>query len=348
MEGPSRTRDWMNQFVVSDPSQVNPDPDPLSLDSPQTQLVDTFRCLHPTEEKAYTCWSTITDARKTNFGTRIDYILVSPQLAGGVRRSEVWRDMEGSDHCPVYAELSLQLAAADKPPSLCSNFFPECAGRQMKLSSFLSFASSNSSSITKCQAQSSGPTASRKRSSVSLSTQPSKMKKGSSQSTGKTPTLQSLFKKASPQVERDKKEDLSSQGESDPLSQTMESAEQMESFSQGERTLVTAQPSQLTEAWRSVFSGPPKPPLCKGHNEPCVLRTVKKVGPNRNRQFWVCARPGGSKEDPQARCDFFQWAYKLGAKKYFVFLIIHYSKSHYLLYQQINSKFLFIQTINTH
>lgn len=31
-------------------------------------------------------------------------------------------------------------------------------------------------------------------------------------------------------------------------------------------------------------------PVCKGHSEPCVARTVKKTGPNVGRGFYVCAR----------------------------------------------------------
>lgn len=31
-------------------------------------------------------------------------------------------------------------------------------------------------------------------------------------------------------------------------------------------------------------------PLCRGHNEPCVARFVKKSGPNIGRGFYVCAR----------------------------------------------------------
>lgn len=31
-------------------------------------------------------------------------------------------------------------------------------------------------------------------------------------------------------------------------------------------------------------------PVCKGHNEPCVARVVKKAGPNIGRRFYVCAR----------------------------------------------------------
>ena len=65
--------------------------------------------------------------------------------------------------------------------------------------------------------------------------------------------------------------------------------------------------SQLSSEWVGVFSGPPKPPLCTRHMEPATLRTVRKTGPNRGRQFWVCSRPGGSKIDTTTQCDFFQW-----------------------------------------
>lgn len=62
--------------------------------------------------------------------------------------------------------------------------------------------------------------------------------------------------------------------------------------------------------WKTVLHGPPQPPLCKSHNEPCVLRTVKKAGPNLGRQFFVCARPQGHASNPQARCNFFAWVEK--------------------------------------
>ena len=65
--------------------------------------------------------------------------------------------------------------------------------------------------------------------------------------------------------------------------------------------------SQLKPEWSSLFSGPPKPPLCKKHAEPTILRTVRKAGPTKGRQFWVCSRPAGSQSDPNTQCDFFQW-----------------------------------------
>ena len=60
-------------------------------------------------------------------------------------------------------------------------------------------------------------------------------------------------------------------------------------------------------AWKNVMKGPPPAPMCKGHSEKCVLRTVKKKGPNLGRQFWCCPKGEGRTNDPNARCDFFKW-----------------------------------------
>lgn len=42
--------------------------------------------------------------------------------------------------------------------------------------------------------------------------------------------------------------------------------------------------------------------LCKGHQEPCKLLKVKKAGPNKGRQFYVCPCPRSE------QCGHFQWA----------------------------------------
>ncbi|CAM6087652.1 unnamed protein product [Calypogeia fissa] len=58
-------------------------------------------------------------------------------------------------------------------------------------------------------------------------------------------------------------------------------------------------------------------PLCKGHDEPCVARVVKKPGPNIGRGFYVCARAEGPSSNPETRCDHFEWAssFKKGGGK---------------------------------
>lgn len=70
-------------------------------------FVDTFRLLHPDEEKAYSWWSYRGGARARNVGWRIDYFLVSERLAPAVVEAAIHPDVAGSDHCPVSLELSL-------------------------------------------------------------------------------------------------------------------------------------------------------------------------------------------------------------------------------------------------
>lgn len=69
-------------------------------------FVDTFRTLHP-EERKYSYWSYLRNARKTNAGWRIDYFLVSEELMGKVEKAEILNDVYGSDHCPVLLDIDL-------------------------------------------------------------------------------------------------------------------------------------------------------------------------------------------------------------------------------------------------
>ena len=68
---------------------------------------DTFRALHPGETGAYSWWSYRFNARKNNAGWRIDYFLVSDELAGTVREAGIRSDIYGSDHCPITLTLEL-------------------------------------------------------------------------------------------------------------------------------------------------------------------------------------------------------------------------------------------------
>ena len=68
---------------------------------------------------------------------------------------------------------------------------------------------------------------------------------------------------------------------------------------------------EVVSSWKQLLKGPPTAPLCKGHSEPCLLRTVKKEDSlNKGRQFWVCNRPEGHKTNVEARCDTFIWVDK--------------------------------------
>ncbi|GAV00753.1 hypothetical protein RvY_11555 [Ramazzottius varieornatus] len=69
----------------------------------------------------------------------------------------------------------------------------------------------------------------------------------------------------------------------------------------------TEKAERAATQWKSLLRGPDPMPLCSGHKEPCILKTVNKQGPNRKRQFYMCARPEGEKNDVNARCGFFKW-----------------------------------------
>jgi exodeoxyribonuclease-3 len=69
-------------------------------------FVDTFRHLHPSEQK-YSWWSYRAGAREKNIGWRIDYFLVSSRLVDQLSRAHIYTDVYGSDHCPVGIELSI-------------------------------------------------------------------------------------------------------------------------------------------------------------------------------------------------------------------------------------------------
>ena len=69
-------------------------------------FVDLFRHFHPNEKQKYTWWSYLQNGRLSNRGWRIDYICASRGLLNRVRSCEIWDEVEGSDHCPVFCELS--------------------------------------------------------------------------------------------------------------------------------------------------------------------------------------------------------------------------------------------------
>mmetsp|Transcript_18658 Transcript_18658/g.75008 ORF Transcript_18658/g.75008 Transcript_18658/m.75008 type:complete len:152 (-) Transcript_18658:2549-3004(-) len=101
-------------------------------------LEDAFRVLHPTELHAFTCWSQKTSARETNYGVRIDHILVDEHLVEALADSAILSEITGSDHCPVRVELR-EVSWSDRPmecrpsPPGCAKYLPEL-GRKRQLS----------------------------------------------------------------------------------------------------------------------------------------------------------------------------------------------------------------------
>jgi len=68
-------------------------------------FIDTFRYFHPEEEFHYTWWSYRPGVRDRNIGWRIDYFIVSESFIDSVVNATIYKDVMGSDHCPVGIEV---------------------------------------------------------------------------------------------------------------------------------------------------------------------------------------------------------------------------------------------------
>lgn len=67
-------------------------------------FIDSFRFIYP-EKIAYTWWSYMANARAKDVGWRIDYFIVSEDIKQNIKDAYIYKDIMGSDHCPVGLEL---------------------------------------------------------------------------------------------------------------------------------------------------------------------------------------------------------------------------------------------------
>ncbi|MBN2482300.1 MAG: exodeoxyribonuclease III [Bacteroidales bacterium] len=69
-------------------------------------FTDVYRERYP-DKIQYTFWNQRFRARERNVGWRIDYFLVSREIADKVKDTNILDDIMGSDHCPVSLEIAL-------------------------------------------------------------------------------------------------------------------------------------------------------------------------------------------------------------------------------------------------
>ncbi|KAJ3197274.1 DNA-(apurinic or apyrimidinic site) lyase 2 [Irineochytrium annulatum] len=287
------------------------------LNGPDFEHVDVFRHFHPDKRGAFTCWNTLIDARKSNYGTRIDYIICTPALLPWFASCHLEQDMMGSDHCPVVATLhdvhpitGVHLVDAlngteaspatvwplRDPPPLCARFWEAFAGRQADLKSwFKRPASAREDSgvedmvgTPKSASDLGAPQA--KRVAVGIAppirslSQPSplKAKLSKQQQQQQQRTLNSFFtpKGAASKLDAQRVEPLQALVNSKPSPEPPSCA-----------VLAPKASTEATAAWRSLLEKPPVPKCL--HEEPSKEFTVNKSGPNKGRVFYLCARPVG-------------------------------------------------------
>lgn len=69
-------------------------------------LSDLCRSFHPERVGMFTCWDTKKNTRPANNGGRIDYVLCSSGIRDWFSDANIQEGLMGSDHCPVFADLS--------------------------------------------------------------------------------------------------------------------------------------------------------------------------------------------------------------------------------------------------
>jgi exodeoxyribonuclease-3 len=74
----------------------------------EADFTDSFRYLYPDLIDQYTWWSYRTGARPRNVGWRIDFFVVSDSLKDKIIDSVIYKDIMGSDHCPVGLEIVIK------------------------------------------------------------------------------------------------------------------------------------------------------------------------------------------------------------------------------------------------
>ncbi|KAI9257141.1 Endonuclease/exonuclease/phosphatase [Phascolomyces articulosus] len=329
-------RAWLDQLLV-----------------PKGPLVDICRQYHPGRRGMFTCWNTRLNARPSNYGTRIDYILPSTGLEKWFKDSNIRPDIMGSDHCPVYVDFHDQIQDTqnespvylkDKMKSdsieyslLFARNFDEFSDKQKKLSSWFGKGSATTTATTPSTnaitataiAASSSPTTMtsmqqqlpQKPIVISpLTSSISKKRKASTQqlSPGKgQKLLKSYFDGGSGNSNSKTKETCISSSSTESTDISDGSKEEEEDIDMESLMNEVKERQDTKQNWSSLFT-PRAAPLCRLHQEPCKMMTVTKKGPNQGRKFYVCARPFGSNEDSTTKeyqCDFFQWKHESNAMK---------------------------------
>ncbi|KAJ3323162.1 Class II abasic (AP) endonuclease [Boothiomyces sp. JEL0866] len=250
-------RQWFNSWVY-----------------PNGQLVDSFRWFYPDKEKVFTVWNTKINARPANYGTRIDYILVSKELIDDVKDAQVLSDVLGSDHCPVTLEFKdthhslkksiYELLKSDmkKPHPLCTFYWDNYAAKQLKINNFF-----------------------------------------------KKVTKQDLLQKQSDSALRIQKKPSQKSMKSfliEKQTQNIVDLDHVIALNYLENNMtppVLGKEHMKSKGWDFMLKKR-EIPKCN-HGDECVEMVVKKAGPNKGKYFYACPRKVGNTAD--SKCDFFSW-----------------------------------------
>uniref|UniRef100_A0A1I8F1Q2 Nuclear receptor domain-containing protein n=1 Tax=Macrostomum lignano TaxID=282301 RepID=A0A1I8F1Q2_9PLAT len=229
-------------------------------DADQRRFIDAFRQRHPDRRDAYTCWCSRTGARQTNYGNRIDYVLVSHKPGGpaaGLRHPARWcpaPTLSGAGRPVDGYPLS---APPDQPLPVVGRRSPAGIPPVSEEYSDFSGAMARRSAGAEATAKQEPPPASLKKRKQPQQQPAAKRRQAS---------LSSFFAKADPTPEV-----------AAPAADS--SVEKGRRGIRSKRSVSASTASAVN--WRQLLTGPEKPPLCRGH-----AKRLQREESHRGRRFW--------------------------------------------------------------
>ena len=267
---------------------------------PTQFLFDTTRVLQQRKLALYTVWNTMTSARQSNFGSRIDLILISSEKdLEQVTRAEILPFLHGSDHCPIMTDICVAHQELNSPAAIRKlSFEAKTFYKLVKhhdISTLFTTAATKRASDTDTTDTESSNTSDGPRSFKKSRSLPGERLKHTKRKHGK------------PQASQQPIENFFFQAETKKPSEASVIRDHPEDNQNQKQSKSPAPVDVISKFATLVYD---KPPVCQ-HNEECVLKTSKTPS-SRGKKFWCCARisKGSTVQLGEHRCNFFEWSKK--------------------------------------
>ncbi|SMN18493.1 similar to Saccharomyces cerevisiae YBL019W APN2 Class II abasic (AP) endonuclease involved in repair of DNA damage [Maudiozyma saulgeensis] len=238
-------------------------------------LIDSTRYIQGRDRlKMYTVWNTLKNTRPSNYGSRIDLILLTDTLKTDLVDGDILADVMGSDHCPVYTDMSFDSMLTDTKPtnSKTLRFEARYKYNLMNHDILSMFAKrSKTAPLPKTMDISSTTTAS--------STTRNGMAK-------REKSIDTFFKITKVQGSKQKL--------------SIPDTHQGKQINLHTTKITTSQGE--AKSLKDIFG---KPPVCN-HGDACILKT-SRTSDNPGKKFWTCQKSRGDPNDPNSSCGFFKW-----------------------------------------
>lgn len=284
-----RQASLLNSYVL--PSSA------IGLRSALQFLLDSSRLIQGRRLAMYTVWNTQTNSRQTNFGSRIDLILMAGQdFAAQVSNSDIMPYIYGSDHCPVFTDVRVNDEDGEFQQFEQKLAFE--ARRFFKLTSHRDISTMFGAKRTRQDSE--------KPESISPGPGPSQSKIAYKSRKKQTPDV-SIHDFFMTEKSREKKLELTFEAVQTTPQTDQASSEISELSVETASQNSAVKLKSISDFAALIYDNPP---LCL-HKDPCILRTSWKKD-TKGKKFWCCARDAKGASDVlgQHRCEFFKWARK--------------------------------------